>query len=79
VAGGIRVDLEDLGHLGIVGRFQEPRAQRDCLLVRGLEGGTWFGASWTPSRHSPSTSTLCQPECRTISRNRLAASTWGTL
>ena len=27
VAGGIRVDLEDLGRLRVVGRLQEPRAQ----------------------------------------------------
>jgi len=37
VASGIRVDLEGLGRLGVVGRFQEPRAERDCFLVRGLE------------------------------------------
>jgi hypothetical protein len=79
VAGGIGVDLEDLGRLGVVGRLQEPRAQRDRFLVRGFEvvdpqvqmqlllwgpvrpiGGTWLGASCTPSRHSPSTTTLCQ-------------------
>ncbi len=35
VTGGIRVDLEALGRLEVVGRFQEPRAQRDCFLVRG--------------------------------------------
>src|SRR6266536_1249408 len=37
VAGGIRVDLEALGRLEVVGRFQEPRAQRDCFLMRRLE------------------------------------------
>ena len=37
VTGGIGVDLEDLGRLEVVGRLQEPRAQRDCLLMRGLE------------------------------------------
>jgi hypothetical protein len=37
VAGGIRVDLEDLGRLEVVGRLQEPRAQRDCFVMCGLE------------------------------------------
>jgi hypothetical protein len=37
VAGGIRVDLEALGRLEVIGRFQEPRAQRDGFLMCGLE------------------------------------------
>jgi len=37
VAGGVRVDLEARGRLGVVGRFQEPRAPRDRFLMRGRE------------------------------------------
>ena len=37
MAGRIRVDLEDLGRLRVLGRLQEPRAQRDRSLMRGLE------------------------------------------
>jgi hypothetical protein len=35
VAGGVRVELDALSRLDIVGRLQQPRAQRQSLLVRG--------------------------------------------
>lgn len=37
MAGGVRVDLEALGRSDVIGRLQEPSAQRDGFLMRGLE------------------------------------------
>ena len=37
VAGGVRVDLEALRRPEVIGRLQEPRAERDGFLVRGRE------------------------------------------
>jgi hypothetical protein len=37
VAGGIGVDLESLGSLGVLRRLQQPGAPSDGLLMRGLQ------------------------------------------